>query len=157
MGNYKNIDYDFMDRTVKLINQYEIIIRKERYPFQEQYNYTLLLNCLLGVIVMTKENIFEEIPDDELTEDLKAEMGLIESQINPNDNTLKSLVHQLRNSIAHFDLDVLSENENSLIDWIVFKRTNGETVVKFKSTELLDFVRYYADWMKSILEEVNNL
>lgn len=42
MGNYKNIEHDFIERTMNLIAQYEGIVHK--YKFEEQYNFTLLLN-----------------------------------------------------------------------------------------------------------------
>ena len=53
MGNYKNLEIDFVHRTLNLITQYENILHK--YEYKEQYNYTLLINCLLGLVVVPKE------------------------------------------------------------------------------------------------------
>lgn len=71
MGNYANFEEDLVMRTMMLIDQYheEIIPNK---PFQEQLNYTLLLNCLLGLIVMPKEMALSAIPTDRLTKENRA-------------------------------------------------------------------------------------
>jgi hypothetical protein len=61
MGNYKDLELEFIDRTIKLIDQYYAIL--DNYPFEEQFNYTLTINCLLGIIVMPKERIMSyEVP-----------------------------------------------------------------------------------------------
>jgi len=154
MGNYKNIEHDFIDRTMKLIAQYESILHK--YKFEEQYNFTLLLNCLLGVIILPKERLYSHIPNFRLTKILKSEMGLNESNINADYKTLRGLVYALRNSIAHYSFEIISQTDDYLIDRIVFRTPQGsgnELIADFKSTELLPFLRYYADWIKSNLIE----
>jgi len=154
MGNYKNIEHDFIDRTMKLIAQYESVLHK--YKFEEQYNYTLLLNCLLGVIVLPKERLYSHIPNHRMTKVLKAEMGLNESNINTDYKTLRDLIHALRNSIAHYSFEIISETNDYLINRIVFRTPQDsgfELIADFKSTELLPFLRYYADWIKSNLIE----
>ncbi len=148
MGNYKNINHDFIDRTMKLISQYVSI--SHNYPFEEQYNYTLLLNCLLGIIVLPKEQFFSHIPNHRITTELKKEMGLTESIISEENKTLRDLIINLRNSIAHFDFEINSDNDEFLIDNIVFKDEES-IIADFKSEELLPFLQYYADWIKSNL------
>jgi hypothetical protein len=154
MGNYKNIEHDFIDRTMKLITQYESIFH--RFKFEEQYNYTLLLNCLLGVIVLPKERLYSHIPNHRITSNLKKEMGIKESNISGEYKTLRDLIHALRNSIAHYSFEIISETAENLIDRIVFKTPQDSgyiLIADFKSTELLPFLRYYADWVKSNLIE----
>lgn len=46
MGIYKDLEYGFIERTLNLIAQYESLLHK--FKFEEQYNYTLLINCLTG-------------------------------------------------------------------------------------------------------------
>ena len=118
MANYKDLEYEFVERTLALISQYESIIYN--YEFAEQYNHTLLINCLLGIIVMPKERIISFIPNDRLTNTLKEEIGISCSIINPTIRTLRELITELRNSIAHFDLKVISKTEDFLIDEIKF-------------------------------------
>lgn len=154
MGNYKNIEHDFIERTMKLIAQYESILYK--YPFEEQYNYTLLLNCLLGVIVLPKEYHYAHIPNPIITNKLKQSMGLKESIINNDYKRLRELIHGLRNAIAHYNFEIISNTDDFLVDNIVFRKTNADgniEIANFKSNELLPFIRYYADWLKSSILE----
>ena len=148
MGNYQNINHDFIERTMKLIAQYDSILYK--YEFKEQYNYTLLLNCLLGIIVMPKENLFTHIPNHRITKELLNEMGLSNSKINSQITTLRDLIIKMRHSIAHFDLEIISSNDKFLVDHILFKDSKI-IIAKFNSDELLPFLRYYADWVMSNL------
>ncbi|HDW2782831.1 TPA: hypothetical protein RLV07_005329, partial [Escherichia coli] len=76
MGNYSDFETDFVQRTLALIDQYNEMIEVLGKPFREQYNYTLTLNCLLGLIVLPKERALSFLLADRLTRQLKAEMGL---------------------------------------------------------------------------------
>lgn len=158
MGNYKNIEHDFIDRTMQLITQYENLYNQ--FPFEQQYNYTLLLNCLLGIIVMPKERLFSHIPNHRITKKLKTEMGLIYSEINQDYNDLRELIQALRHSIAHFSFSIISADDKFLIDRIEFR--TGEQygdllIASFQSIELLPFLRYYADWTKSNLLQARHI
>lgn len=141
MGNYKDLEYEFIERTLLLIGQYEDIF--PRFEFQEQYNYTLLINCLLGLIVLPKERIITYIPNDRLTPGIKMNMGLVTSVIGTGINTLRDLIINLRNSIAHFDIRVISNDDNFLINEIAFT-DQGRDIVRFKANELLPFIKYYS-------------
>jgi hypothetical protein len=150
MGNYKNINHDFIDRTMKLITQYEGILMKSEFEFQNQYNYTLLINCLLGIIILPKEKFYSHIPNPRINNELKKNMGLENTIINKRIFTLRDLMIELRHSIAHFDIKISSNDDDFLIDYIEFNDDNG-FVAKFKSNELLPFLRYYTDWIKTNL------
>ena len=94
MGNYSDFETDFIERTLALIDQYNNMI--EGKPFPEQYNYTLTLNCLLGLIVMPRERAVSYLPSDRLTPELKAEIGLNESQLPGEEMNLRELIHKMR-------------------------------------------------------------
>ena len=144
MGNYKNFEPEFVSRTVRLIDQYVALTTNVK--FEDQLNYTLTINCLLGLIVMPKERIISFLPKARLTNELKAEMGLKESQLPGTDTTLRELITMMRHSVAHFDIDVISENDSELIDWLWFKNTeSNKTYARFRATELLPFLRYYTN------------
>jgi len=148
MGNYEDLEYEFIERSIALIKQYEGIY--PQFDFKEQYNYTLLINCLLGLIVMPKERVITYIPRKRLTQDVKNEIGLKESWINSDIRNLKDLIIKLRHSVAHFDIRFESHDNRQLIDEIIFKdKNNGTTyeIVKFKANELLPFINYYSDWL----------
>lgn len=143
MGNYKNLEIEFVDRSIKLIEQYAGLCNS--FPFKEQYNYTLTINSMLGLIVMPKEKVVSFVPTTRLTNDFKKEIGLFESEVAENITTLRDLIINLRHAIAHFDINVVSENEENLIDYIEFKDTeNDSTIARFRSNEMLAFLKYYS-------------
>ncbi|EOD9879235.1 HEPN family nuclease, partial [Klebsiella pneumoniae] len=121
MGNYSDFETDFVQRTLALIDQYNEMIEVQGKPFREQYNYTLTLNCLLGLIVLPKERALSFLPADRLTLQLKAEMGLHESQLPGPEMTLRTLILKMRNSVAHFSVQVISVSDEHLVDLIAFR------------------------------------
>ena len=151
MGNYRHIEIDFIDRTLNLIAQYEKDLHQ--YPFERQYNHTLLINCLLGLVVFPKERAISYLPNQRIDNNLKNEMGIIHSTFNPEITELKILIQALRHSIAHFDISFESDDEEKfLIDRIVFrdeKKGDDYVVATFVPSELLSFIRYYASWFIS--------
>jgi hypothetical protein len=148
MGNFRDIETEFVERTLAVISQYEDLMHK--FPEAYRYNHTLLVNCMLGLIVFPKENSLTYLPKDRLDNRLKEQMGIATSEINPEITELRALIIALRHSVAHFDIDFISQDDKFLIDEIVFKdRQRGDDyyVVKFKPDDLLGFVQYYAGWL----------
>jgi len=152
MGNYHNIETEFIERTMYLILQYQEM--SEKYEFDEQYNYTLTINCLLGLVVMPKERVVDYIPNNRLTANFKKEVGLKYSIISNNITSLQGLIKGLRHSVAHFDINVISEDDKNLIDWIEFKDTKNvdNIIVKFRANEILPFLQYYSSCLLENLE-----
>lgn len=154
MGNYRNLEIDFIERTLELISQYESILHK--YEFEKQYNHTLLINCLLGLIVFPKEKAISYLPKDRITDQLKKDMGIMESTINNEYVELKSLIIALRHSLAHFNIAFTSNDDEYLIDRIEFKdqeKGNDYVIASFKPEELLAFIRYYGGWFISTIRQ----
>ncbi|MBD3656589.1 HEPN family nuclease [Marinobacter sp.] len=151
MGNYHDIESDFVERTLKLIDQYYEVL--DRYPFEEQFNYTLTINCLLGLIVMPKERVISYVPTDRLTREYQTEIGSPSLEVGANVVTLRDLVKALRNAVAHFDIKVMSEDDRNLVDWLEFSdsENGGVLVARFRGSELLPFLRYYS---KCLLENM---
>jgi len=156
MGNYHNLESDFIERTMSLISQYYDAL--EQYPFEEQFNYTLTINCLLGLIIMPKERVVSYIPTKRLTNEFRKEIGIEHSEIDGTINTLRDLIQALRHSVAHFDINVISENDENRIDWIEFNDSqNGDALVaKFYSKELLPFLKYYSGCLLENLGRYRN-
>lgn len=156
MGNYKNLESEFIERTLSLIRQYYDLL--DQFEYERQFNYTLTINCLLGLIVMPKERVISFIPNDRLTSDFKNEIGLENSIINEEIKTLRDLIKSLRHSIAHFDIEVISENEKNYIDWINFNDTQDERkkVAQFRANEIFPFLEYYCNCLKENLERNKN-
>ena len=146
MGNYSDFETDFVQRTLALIDQYNEMIEVLGKPFREQYNYTLTLHCLLGRIVLPNERALSFLLADRLTRQLKAEMGLHESQLPGPEMNLRELIHKMRNSVAHFCVQVESASDAHRVDWIVFRESqkDGEVYASFSAPEFLPFLKYYA-------------
>lgn len=118
MGNYKDIETEFVERTLGLISQYESMLHK--YRFEEQYNYTLLINCLLGLVVLPKERTLSYLPNNTLLDNaFRKEMGIFASVFHPDIKELKELIVALRHSVAHFHIRVESMDEQFHIDHII--------------------------------------
>lgn len=156
MGNYHDFESDFVQRTIRLIEQYNQLV--DELPFKEQLNYTLTINCLLGLIVMPKERVISYIPNDLITPEYKQnELGFIDSTIGIGINRLGDFIHQLRNSIAHFAIEVESTNEQYLVDYLIFNSPNGNEIARIKATEIVPFLNFYSSTLLNNLQRRNGL
>ena len=84
----------FMKHTLAILRRY-----------RGEFDATLLLNCLLGLLIVPRESCLNSIPEDPVSELPK--WGISPSSIEhfgnrENASTLRGLVHSLRNSVAHF-------------------------------------------------------
>lgn len=153
MGNYTDLEANFIERTILLVGQYTELI--QGLPFDEQLNYTLTINCLLGLIVMPKERVITYIPGIDFGEKNRRAMGLDDSFIDGSIRDLKQLVQNLRHSVAHFDIEVISDCDERLIDWVEFKGSGNqpEVIAKFRATEIYPFLQFYST---QLLENMRN-
>ncbi len=122
---WKTVQRDFVERTVKIIEQYDDYI-KSKHAIQEDFDeleVTLLVNCLTGLIVVpyeyasrgnNKPGSIEICPGDTIAiKDLSADWGLSNAQIDTicgfdhlpisaaKNATLRIFIYRMRNAIAH--------------------------------------------------------
>lgn len=73
-------------------------------------------------------------------------MGLQESQLPGPEMTLRALILKMRNSVAHFSVQVVSVSDESLVDLIAFRDDpeDENAYAIFSAPELLPFLKYYA-------------
>lgn len=123
MSEYLSIDQDFVRRTKIIIEQYENLVNHNG----EKYETTLLLNCLIGLLVLPKEILYNKIPNTELD---RSTWGISSNEIIKirQKKTVRNVVRHIRNSICHFRVTALSEY--SIIKEIRFEDidTNGDIV-----------------------------
>ncbi|MCJ7729874.1 MAG: HEPN family nuclease [Sedimentisphaerales bacterium] len=100
MSYLDEFEHSFMQHTQEILREYK-----------GQYDATILINCLLGLLIVSKECFPNAIPDEPLSELKKWGIApnSIENpgkptKVNPRPETLRGLVHNLRNAIAHFNL-----------------------------------------------------
>jgi len=110
MGKYYT-DKDFIDRTKKIITQYESQ-NFEHLPFKK-FEKTLFINCLIGLLIYPKEKWFKLIPEDPIN---KPTWGISEQNITEMSEVknLKDLVRHLRNSISHNHFKIISNNNTDI-------------------------------------------
>lgn len=150
MGNYNQLEIDFVTRTIQLIDQYEEL--KELFPFEQQFNHTLMTNCLLGLIILPKAKALTFIPKTRLTSVTLAKYGIKKSSFHENIKNTQELFKRLRNSVAHFDIEFISESDKRLIDKIAFNDAeNGVTIATFYAEEFLPFLKFYSSILLSNL------
>lgn len=96
----------FMSRTLEIATEYS-----------GPYDATLLFNCLLGLLIVPKEVLINQIPDHSF--ELISGWGINLSSIknfgkcdlgHEHELSLRQLVRRLRNSVAHFKIDPIHEN-----------------------------------------------
>jgi hypothetical protein len=110
---------DFMQRTLAIAKRYD-----------GPLDATLLVNCLLGLLIVPREALFEKIPATEF--DSISEWGISPDPIKsfgrcefghehrPN---LRQIVRRLRNAVAHFKIDPI--HESGKVSGYSFRDKNG--------------------------------
>jgi len=139
MSYLDDFEHSFMQHTLEIVQDYE-----------GHFDATMLMNCLLGLLVIPKERFLEAIPLDPLS-------GLSRWGINPdsikragkktrknrNPDTLRGIVYDLRNSVAHFRLKPNPSPQQ--VDSFEFTDRNEDgfhAVIKLE--EMRDFVERLA-------------
>ena len=98
MSYLSNFERSFSEHTLELVRTYK-----------GQYDATLMVNCLLGLLVVPKETVLKAIPESPLSDlpNWGISVGAIRAPGNPTNSnskpeTLRGLVTNLRHSVAHF-------------------------------------------------------
>ncbi len=58
MSHYLNQEFDFINRTKTIIEQYDNLQISEK----EKFEITLMLNCLVGLLILPQQNWFDSLP-----------------------------------------------------------------------------------------------
>ena len=123
MGTYDNIDIDFAYRTRRIIEQYDEKIPKGR----ENYDVTLLINCLVGLLIVPQQRRYRQIPDVPLKNlaGWDIDPSFVESWGHRSNAkpTLREFVRHLRNGVAHFHIK--AEGTKDDIQQLKFSDENG--------------------------------
>lgn len=142
----KEFERDFMQRTLALVKGYK-----------GPYDATLLLNCLLGLLIVPKEASLDKIPTDPIS-DLK-KWGISPGSINSRGketvknkypDTLRGIVYNLRNSVAHFNFSPI--HENRLVKGFKLSDRSGFDA-SIDVAEVRDFVEKLANHLEKQITE----
>jgi len=121
MGLYTDIDVDFARRTLRIIEQYDCTKKRG----SENFEVTLLVNCLVGLLIMPHQRRRDLIPDVGVggLAEWSIEASFISSWGQGRKKTLRQLVRGLRNSVAHFHIE--AEGTEKDIERLRFWDDNG--------------------------------
>ena len=166
MTNYLQMERDFIERTLKIIDQYEELVRPNLPP-NDQFEVTLLMNCLLGLLVYPQQiaaNRDMQKPFDRwLTNDFVAAVGhewgiyrdyVLRAGYKREDErwikiewqqlTVRNLVRQMRNAVAHASFRVDDTTHQIDAIWFEDKENKDGFLLKLPVVELEHFTRKLA-------------
>ena len=139
MSHYKNQEFDFINRTRTIIEQYD----KLELSKSERFEVTLLLNCLVGLLILPQQNWFDTLPIDLVSQ---KEWG-----INPNHistiktgetKNVKDVARHLRNSVSHYRFKAF-ENKSNDISSIKFEDYDPSNNKTFEAIIPISSIRQF--------------
>ena len=145
---YENyFEQDFMRRTLTLVNDYG-----------GNLDATLLVNCLLGLLVLPKETLYEKIPKDDF--DSLSKWGIRSGSIKPgkcaygheHQPNLRQVVKKLRNAVAHFKVEPF--NAGDKVGGFSFEDRGG-FCAKLSLDEIGALVRHLANHLREERRQAN--
>ncbi len=153
MSCYNNQEFDFITRTLKIIDQYEEFKIKDG----EKFEVTLLLNCLIGLLILPQQIWYERMPLNLISE---SEWGIIDSHIlfmQENEiRSIKNITRHFRNSISHYKFKVFSNSSNEIND-IKFQDFNPNGIKTFDAIiPIENFKVFVLKFSENCLKEMLN-
>jgi len=150
MSSYKQQEFDFVNRTQKIIEQYDQLKLEE----SENFNVTLLINCLTGLLILPQQHWFTNLPKEIIT--IKKWGISVEDISFIKDGESKNpenIARHLRNSIAHYNYKIFSDEEKKLstIEFLDFTdNTKEKSTFKcnLKIKQLRSFVEKLSNTFK---------
>lgn len=117
MGAYKERDLDFIIRTRKILKQYDALF--SNVEVKDYYNVTLFINCCIGLIIIPRQELNQEIPREIINEDKHGISPDSITLIRENVKQFNFIVSHIRNSISHnhFHMD----GRDNKIETILFE------------------------------------
>lgn len=159
MGYFKCQEKDFVERTIAILEQYEII--KEKTP-QEYYDITLLMNCSLGLLILPQQVWFDRLPKDIIDQEKwgidpsdisTSETISKEKKAKVDEKSVRCMARHIRNSISHYRFNILSSNDTNL-DYIEIEDKLGskttfkaEISIEHFRTFVLSLANFYLEEM----------
>lgn len=143
MGHFKQGEFDFINRTLTILKQYESINFESAK--EEKYEVTLCMNCLMGLIVVPQQIWLKRIPNVELDKSWYLKKVHIDS-IKSNNYRLNNIVKHLRNSVSHGNLSPISKDygRNKKITHLKFKDYNNEGELTFEAQFPVESLKNFA-------------
>jgi hypothetical protein len=126
MSHYLHQEFDFVERTKKIIEQYDSLT----IPEKDKFEVTLLLNCLVGLLILPQQNWYDNLPSEIISQ---KEWGITPEHISfikrGETKNIKDISRHLRNSVAHYRFKAFdnSSNKISRIKFEDFEQSGDKT------------------------------
>jgi len=147
MSMYLQQEFDFVDRTKKILKQYDEL------KYDEKFEDTLMLNCLVGLLILPQQAWFDLVPNELLS---REKWGIPPEQISyitkDEEKTVSNTARHLRNSISHYRFEVFGDSDNKIdsIKFIDFRdKKTFEAIIQVKS--LRDFIEKFSSYMMNVM------
>ena len=144
MQNF-DLEDEFIARTQKNLIAIECLKEKGG----EVYEVTQLLNSMLGLLIFPRARFFEKIQDKSW--DLMDKEGWpLPSGDNAHVSNLKQLVRNMRNAVAHFNIELVNDgNEIIGIRFSSYHRKGQNWTGVYDIASLRKFVDMFLDHIQS--------
>lgn len=150
---YQNFNIDFVKRTIELLESVET-----------EYDVTLLINCLFGLIVIPTEYKYHRATYEKYAEKCLENIKKYSFRRKCEDE--QDLVRCIKNSLSHLNFQVGSDGSKlnmikfrdkkfyKNINGVYFKNNNGNvTEIEFTVDKLREFAHEMAKYYLSIIEK----
>ncbi len=153
MPAYNQQEYDFIERTNKLIDQH--------FVEWEKYEKDLLINLFIGLLVGFQQNRFDTMTSEIITEikwwiEAKRIIKSIRKWTKEiHDNWLNTIVRHLRNSISTYNFTI-TKDESDIISDIEFKDfANGKEIftATLSMIEIRRFTYFFSSYLLAHMKE----
>ena len=129
---------DFVDRSIKVLN---------KYFENEEYEVTLLLNCLLALVTLPIENK-KDIEDKDVNEFKRKCVNKLKELKNDmfyRKMDYKTIFRNIRNSIAH--LNIKEKSNKGKIESITLWNVNKNGKINFKVNISVENLKLFAEYV----------
>ncbi|PTQ84502.1 hypothetical protein C8U37_10869 [Trichococcus patagoniensis] len=103
MGEYNNFNYDFIERTLKILKAYH-----------GPYGVTQMINCAVGLLVLPQQKLAHQLPITDV--DDSGEFGIYKSNIRKcrGDYSFNNVLRHVRNGIVHGHITQVSTRDGEI-------------------------------------------
>lgn len=160
MSNYKQQEFDFINRTKEIIKQYDsLVVKNEEISRDEKYEVTLFINCLVGLLILPEQEWFNQLPKEAIS---KEKWGISESQVifikEGEKKNVKNIARHLRNSISHYNFKVFKESSDEIAgieleDFEDIKKVNRTFKADLKIEDLRNFAEKLSSYFLKRMQQ----
>jgi len=126
MSYYLHQEFDFVERTKKIIEQYDSLT----IPEKDKFEVTLLLNCFVGLLILPQQKWYDNLPTEIVSQ---KEWGIAPEHISfikqGEEKNIKNISRHLRNSVAHYRFKAFNNSSNKIsrIKFEDFEQSGNKT------------------------------